>query len=276
MFKIFRKCFRFVDIYSLKEERFGKFIAYFLIMILVVSFPLNYQIFQNNGFDGLTRFTQYLRSHLELSFVDELPSGGALTPSGFTVFPDHEYRFVAKTETGSFTLILNPDSEVQEMKDTIVLDDDKTIYFNADGSYIVGSYRRLKTGLDFGDLKNMDRIEAKDAFFSAIDATFNKYAVFYSIAVNTVLQYVMNTLLILVLAALMLLVRINYEKVTTFLSNLKIVIASMTIPSILSFIAALICFQALNTFFVVLFQFLTPIIAVLSIYKGKKKQKANQ
>ena len=74
MFKIFRKSFRFRDIFSLKDESLGKFILYFLMMILVASFPLNYQIFRSDGFDGLTRFTQYLRNHLELEFIDSLPS----------------------------------------------------------------------------------------------------------------------------------------------------------------------------------------------------------
>jgi maltodextrin utilization protein YvdJ len=270
MFKIFRKSFRFRDIFSLKDESLGKFILYFLMMILVASFPLNYQIFRSDGFDGLTRFTQYLRNHLELEFIDSLPSGGSLSPNGFSVFPDKEYRYLTETEQGEFILVLNPKEE-GELRNAILLYKDRTVYYDSDGNHIVGSYGRLDKGLDFGDLKSMDRVEARDLFFSAIDSTFNKYGVFYSLAVNTGLQYLMNALLVLVLSLLMLLVKINYERITGFSENLKIVIASMTIPSILSFVAALLHYEALNTFFVVIFQFLTPIIAVLTLYKGSKK-----
>ncbi|MFY9422215.1 MAG: DUF1189 family protein [Bacilli bacterium] len=275
MFKIFRNSFRFTNIYSLRKGPIGKFIAYYLLIILVVSFPLNYQIFQSDGFQGLTQFTHYLRNHLEVTFIDELPNSGEISRNGFSVFPDQEYRFLAETEDGTFTLILNPETEIKEATDTIVLDDEKTVYFNNNGDYITGDYLKVKEALNFGDLKNMDRVQAKDKFFALIDSTFNKYAVFYSIFFNTIIQYLLNTFLILVLAVLMLLIKINFERVTNFSENLKIVIASMTIPSILAFIASLIRFEVLNPFFVVIFQFLTPIIAVLSVYKGRKTKRTD-
>jgi maltodextrin utilization protein YvdJ len=115
----------------------------------------------------------------------------------------------------------------------------------------------------------MDASSAAIMFFDIIDNSFNEYAVFYSVIANTFIQYIMNTILILVLAAVMLLIKVKYKKVTTYKQNLSIIIASMTMPSILSFIISLFRIAELNAFSVVLFQFITPFIAILAIYKGE-------
>ncbi|NLD25849.1 MAG: DUF1189 family protein, partial [Acholeplasmataceae bacterium] len=155
------------------------------------------------------------------------------------------------------------------LKNTIVLDDDEIFYFNQKGDYITGDYKHVEKALYFYELKNMDRGEAASEFFDLIDSAFNKYAVFYSVISYTLIQYAMNSFLVIVLALIMLLIKIKFEKVTTFSENIKIVIVSMTIPSIIAFIASLLNFRALNPFFAVIFQFLTPIIAILSLYKGR-------
>lgn len=53
MFKIFRNSFRFTNIYSLRKGPIGKFIAYYLLIILVVSFRLITRSFKVTVFKAL-------------------------------------------------------------------------------------------------------------------------------------------------------------------------------------------------------------------------------
>lgn len=268
MIKIFRNSFSFKRIYSLKNTKLSTITIYFCILVMMISFPLNYKIILEDGFKGLTAFTTEMQLANPEWFPNELPSDMYITNTGLNYINDQTYTYsTTTTDQVTYTIIINPKSEMLG-KNLIVLEEKRIIYFDSLGNSLVGQYRKVGEVIDFSDLKNMDTTEAKNIFFTMIDNGFSEYAVFYSIFANTIIQFIMNSLLAVILAAIMLLVRINYKRVTSFSQNIKIVISSMTIPAIISFLVGIFGIIELNSFVVVIFQLLTPIIALLTIYKG--------
>jgi len=276
MIKIITNSFQFKNIFSLKNTKKSKMLIYFIILVLITAFPLNYQIFLNDGFKGMNSFTHELRLENPSWLPNELPNDVSISKHGMYLVNDREYIYETITNAGNkYFIIINPAEEITEAKNTIVLEKDQIIYFSKDGATLKGGYQNVDEVIDFSDLKNMNSNEAVDIFFSMIDSAFNQYGVFYAVVVNTLTQYLMNALLLIILAAIMLLIRVNYKKVTNFSENVNIVIASMTIPTLISFIFGVIGLIELSSLLVVVFQLLTPIIALAAIYKGGKEKEVS-
>ncbi|PKK96525.1 MAG: hypothetical protein CVV58_05915 [Tenericutes bacterium HGW-Tenericutes-3] len=122
----------------------------------------------------------------------------------------------------------------------------------------------------FSDLRMTTQADAVSKFATMLDEAFSSYAIFVSVVYYTAITAFLNLVLILVVSAIFIFVRIRYQKVTNFKENLKIVIASMTIPSLISFIVGILGVMEINAFTVVIYQFATPLIALVAIYKGSK------
>ncbi|MDD3106682.1 MAG: DUF1189 family protein [Bacilli bacterium] len=272
MVKIFLNSFSFANIFHQRNQKIGKMILYFLFLVLLISFPLNYQIVKNDGFKGLNSFSYDLRLANPSWLPGNLPSDMVITKSGLSYIQDQEYSFQTITNEITYTVMINPQEEVLDAKNTIVFEKQQLKYFDQKGRFLTGDYDKVKQAIDFSELKTLDKSEAVNIFFSIVDDAFNPYAVFYSIMANTFIQIGMNILLVLILGLIFLLIRVNYKPVTHFMQNIKIIITSMTIPSLISIVVGIIGVIEVNSFTVVLFQFLTPLIALLAIYKGSNEK----
>jgi maltodextrin utilization protein YvdJ len=246
-------------------------ILLFIVLVLMTAFPLNYQIIQNSGFKGLNVVTYDLRVSLPSWLPDELPSGFYVSSSGLQPL-DREYSYTTAVGDKTYTVIINPAQDVTEASNTIVLMRDKIRFFDGKGTEIEGNYGRVTTPVTYANLVTMDKGEAVNEFFNMVDGAFSEYMIFFSVVVNTGIQYLMNLLFVIVLALILLMVRINYKKVTAFGENINIIIASMVIPSLLSFVIGLTGIYQLSTFTVVTFQLFTPLIALGAIYRGGKER----
>lgn len=299
MIKILFNSFTFKRIFSLKDHKGIPFFFYFLIIILITSFPMNFQLVKNDGWEKLTSTTIELRTANLEWFPSELPSDGVINSYGLDLTYDTTYHYSSiLSDNKEFLFIINPVEEnkidlsiankTYYTKDYIINIDDslnKTItyyskciimakkniyyYYNTDKP-MIGNYSKVDRSIFFNDLKSFqyDGKDPLDTFLNIVDGAFNKYLVLSNVLVNTLTQLALNTILIFVISLIFLLIRIKYKKVCGFTDNLKIVISSMTIPSIISFVVGMLNIIELNSFTVVLFQFLTPLIAMGAIYKG--------
>jgi maltodextrin utilization protein YvdJ len=243
----------------------------FIVLVLMTAFPLNYQIIQNSGFKGLNAVTYELRTGNTQWLPDELPSGFYVSSAGMQPL-DRTYTYTTSVGDKTYTIILNPLEDIAGAANTIVLMPNKVMFFDGKGTKIEGTYNHLTAPVTYANLVTMDKGEAVNEFFSIVDGAFSEYLIFYSVVVNTGIQYLMNLLFVFVLALILLMVRINYKKVTTFGDNINIIIASMVIPSLVSFVIGLTGIYQLSTFTVVTFQLFTPLIALGAIYKGGKER----
>jgi len=275
MIKIFFKSFNYKKIMQFKNVKKSIMVLYFIILVLIIAFPLNYQIIRNDGFRGLNTFTYDLRVAEPAWLPNQLPADITISRSGMDIILDRQYDYEVSVADKTMKVIINPDYPEKQYRNAIVFEKQRMVYYNERGSTLVGEYQNLNQGIDFSQLRAMEKTEAVNAFCDFIDQAYNPYTVFYSISVHTLIQFVMNTLLVFVLSLIMLFIRINYKKVTTFGENINIVIAAMTVPSIIAFIVGIIGLIELNSFAVVIFQFLTPIIALLAVYKGSPEKESS-
>lgn len=268
MIKILANSFSFPRIFSLRKVKKTKIMLYFVFLVFMIAFPLNYQIIRNDGFRGLDTFTYDLRTANPAWLPDNLPSDMSVSRNGLNFLNDQEYAFTTLIDGEAFVIIINPVNPVTEATNTIVLEKEQVLFFDANGNFLKGDYEGVSQIIDFSELKTLDKSQAVDIFMTMIDGAFSPYVVFYSIMVNTLIQFGMNLILLLILAAIFLMIRINYKPVTNFSENINIIVASMTIPALISFLVGMLGIIDFNSFMVVLFQFLTPLLAMLAIYKG--------
>ena len=107
----------------------------------------------------------------------------------------------------------------------IVLCKDKILYYDNSKKPIVGNYDHIEEVIHFTELKNMDKYTALTLLLDAIDGGFNQYMVFSSILINTLTQLFMNLIMVVIIAAIFLLFRIKYKKVTNYRQNIGILIS---------------------------------------------------
>lgn len=301
MIKIFINSFSFKKIFQNGAAKWRSIIGYFLLITLITSFPLNLQIVQNDGWQGLNTITLGIREVSPSWFPNDLPNDVAISRNGLYVPVEKAYYYEAiLADSTNYQFVINPQEITEDLEFTvvyteagvvtkdsngfikttpyeraIVLCKDKILYYDNSLQPIVGKYDKVVGVINFTELKGMDKFAGITLLFDAIDSGFNQYMVFSNILINTLTQLAMNLIMVLIIAAIFLLIRIKYKKVTNYHQNVGILISSMTIPSIISFIIGIIGLIEMNSFGVVLFQLLTPLIAIGAVYLGSGEKEVS-
>ncbi len=270
MLRIIANGFSFKRIFSLKTAPFRGFVFYFLFLVLLMSFPLNYQIVRSGGWD-LYNFTGGIRSDTPDWLPAGLPSDIIVSPRGMTYSDTATSVFeTVNVEGDPLFIVFAPEGGYAATGRALVFEPDRIAYCGEDGAELFDvGYGTVVTTVNFGELKLMSSEDlALEKFVTMIDEAFSGPAVFKSTVYFTFVTLVLNLILVLVISAIFLLVRVRYQKVTGFAENIRIVVASMTIPSLIGFFIGLLGIMEVNAFTVVLFQLLTPLIALMAILKG--------
>lgn len=294
MIKFLSKCFTFKGIFSVRDYKKGPVILLFIILVFVTSFPLNMAIIKNNGWKSLNTVTHSWRTTLPSWLPQDLPNDFVISKNGLEapVGNDNTYAFESTDANALKTrLVINPTKEnsgisktlytenniltfdeagnvsSENYERTILLCKDKIIYYGTNGQILKGNYHNVEQPINFTSLKLNGKEEAIK-LLDVIDGAFSDMMIFSNLAINTGTQLILNIIFVIVEAAIFMLVRIKYQKVTTFSQNINIVIASMVIPSLISFLAGILNIIEFSSFTVVLFQLIAPLIAIGAIYKG--------
>ncbi|HNZ51031.1 MAG TPA: hypothetical protein PKG91_05985, partial [Bacilli bacterium] len=138
MLKIFWHSFSLSNLFKQRKKPLKAFIAYFLFLVLVIAFPLNYQIIKNDGFRGLNTITYELRKANPQWLPEQLPSDMSISQAGLHFIQNQEYRFMTTTEAGVFTIIINPQTPASDVVNTIVLGTEQISFFDGQGHSLLG------------------------------------------------------------------------------------------------------------------------------------------
>lgn len=269
MLKIFANGFSFKGIFSIKNNSRWSFLFYFLFLVLLLSFPLNIQIIRTGGWD-LYNFTSGIQQEYPTWLPSGLPEDIEISKSGMY----YENAVVSTFETTNVAgdtlyLVFAPVAEYIITDRSLVFEENRIVYYESTGNELFYvSYENINQVVRFSDLRLMPQGQAVDIFTTMIDEAFSSYAIFRSVGIYTMITFALNLLLVGVVGLIFIFVRIRFQKVTNFEENIKIIIASMTIPSLISFIIGIVGIIEINAFTSVIFQLLTPIVALFSIYKG--------
>jgi len=270
MLEILVNSFSFKRIFSLRTERLRGFVIHFIFLMFLTSFPLNYQIVKSGGWD-LYNFTGGIRADVPAWLPDGLPADIVISSAGMTYGDAAVNVFETVNVDGEpLFIVFAPEGGYAATARALVFEADRIAYCGESGAELfeVG-YSAVTTPVAFQDLRLMSSEDlALEKFVTMIDEAFSSFAVFKSTIYFTVITFVLNVILVVVMSAIFIFVRVHYQKVTTFPQNVRIVIASMTIPSLVGFFIGLFGLMEINAFTVVLFQLLTPLIALFSILRG--------
>ncbi|MBN2876743.1 MAG: DUF1189 family protein [Bacilli bacterium] len=276
MIKFFVDSFQVKKIYDLRETKGIKVFFYFLLLVLIISFPLNLQIIRSGGWD-LYNFTSGIRESYPDWLPYDLPEDIEISASGMYYEDTQNTVFMTTNIDGDdLYIVISPLADYEPVDRTLVFEKDGISYYDQDGVYMFATdYSKVEGVIRFYDLKLGTQSSAVDKFSSIIENSFGGYAQFKSIIYNVLINLVLNILLVVIVSFLFIFIRIKYQKVTTFWDNIKIVISSMTIPALLGMIVGILGVMELSAFTVVIFQFATPIIAYVAIYRGSKLKDTN-
>ena len=271
MLKIIANSFRFKNIFLLRSHPIKYFVLYFAILVLIISFPLNYQIIKSGGWD-LYNFSAGIRQQYPDWIPSGLPEDIEISKSGMY----YENEVVTTLQTTNLNgeelnIVFMPFDEYDMDTRSLVFEKNRIVYYDNTGNQIIEvGYTNIQSTVRFADLRMTTQSNAVSKFANMIDEAFSSYAIFVSVVYYTAITAFLNLVLVLVVSAIFIFIRVRFQKVTNFSDNLKIVIASMTIPSLISFIVGVLGVMEINAFTVVIYQFATPLIALVAIHKGSK------
>lgn len=276
MVRFFVDSFQVKKIYNLKDTKGVKVFFYFLLLILIISFPLNLKIIQSGGWD-LYDFTAGIRQSYPDWLPADLPEDIEISSTGMYYEDTTNSVFLTTNlDDQDLYIVISPLNDYVATDRTLVFDADNISYYDADGNFMFSAdYSRVSGVVRFYDLQLGTQANAVEKFCSVIEDSFGGYAQFKSIIYNTAINLLLNVIMIFTVSLLFLFIRIRYQKVTNYKENVYIVIASMTIPAMLGMIIGLTGVMELSAFSVVIFQFATPIIAYIAIYRGSKIKEIN-
>lgn len=235
--RFFKTSFQFSKMFEKLEDKFWKFIIYFILLGLVTIFPLNYLIVQEQGW--------------RLDFIEE--SFRAETPSW--VLPEtcniSNKRLVCSLdesyihEHDDITYHINYQGDTfDDSTKQIYLMHDQVVYTNGEGATMIGyGYTGFEEDVNFRSINLMQMDEKGQAFIDlgrSIERSFGAYIVFYTVLTNTFISIGLNLIFLLLLSLVMQLFRFGYSTYFTYINSLKFLIYTMGIPALLSFVVGFI------------------------------------
>ena len=241
--RIFRDSFFLNRILKLRFVAFWKFIIYFILISFVSLFSFNYTNlreggwrlgFVENNFLSVENVGKKLPNDITIHPLTGVNSSSGQSASVVykdSVNGDITYRFLISEEG------LTIDKEIRQL----IFTNKKIYYVKGDGKSILeGNYHGFTEEVNFEDIINISNHREKNQALSklaiSIEKSFDRQNAFYAILVYSSVQILLYIILIFVLSGLLQLFRFGYVNYMSYFDGMKIVVASMTIPSIISFI----------------------------------------
>lgn len=239
LIKYLKYSFDFKNILKKGEEPFLKVLVYFLLLMLISTFPLSYLIVKHDG----TQIDFIIEDMKDAPRDWNLPISGASIKGNKLVFLDNkEYLNTHK----GITYIFNYQNDEYELTfKQILLKENNIIYIDGLGN-VLESKGYNGFFQDEFDLTNLTRSTESDLnnyfldFGYGIEKSFSAYIILYALLRNVLITLVINFVFVLLMALLMQLFRLGHAKFLTIMSSLKIVMLASLLPTILSFIFGLI------------------------------------
>ncbi|PKK93628.1 MAG: hypothetical protein CVV61_03695 [Tenericutes bacterium HGW-Tenericutes-6] len=262
--RFFKTSFQFSKMFEKLEDKFWKYIIYFILLGLIAVFPLNYLIVQEQG---------WRLDFIEESFREEtpdwvLPETCNIRNQKLQCTIDESYIF---THDG-ITYYINYQSDTFDTtKKQVYLLTDQIVYTNGEGATMVGyGYSGFEEDLNFRSINLMqtdDKALAFIDFGQSLERSFGAYIVFYTVLTNTFITIALNLVFLLLLSLVMQLFRFGFSTYFKYIDSLKFLIYTMGIPALLSFIIGFIE----PTFSPVFFQFGMGISTMINMLVNGKK-----
>ncbi len=249
-------------IYSLKDESFVKVIIYFLIIATISLLPHNLEIVREKGFKlGFISeaYNDEVRHEMYTSKVVKVGQAGLRVDDNFTV---EVYEF------DMYTLVIDYNDEYDEIDGTtLILKRTTTEYYDENGSMMFGNYKSFDDDIHFSSLRFEETLYT--TLFTNLEKAFYPYITLFSLLINVTSNFAMYAIMIALMSVILGFLRYRFSYFLSYKETCKILVFSMTLPSVIVFI---IGFFGGFAFTPVIMNFMMGGIAVLTLLKvGKNK-----
>ena len=241
--KIFKDSFILKNTLKLRHEAFWKFVIYFLIISLISMFSFNITNLQSGGWK--LGFVENIFL-LEENHGVELPSEITIRRlSGVNSTTNSEKMLILSQNKKTqiiFRFVPNEDSnfEIDYNQQQIIFTNLRTYYVKGDGKGVMrGSYENFPEEISFETINTLpekERVVELGNFAETIEKSFGRQNAFFTIMTFSSVQLGLYIFLVAILGGVLQLFRFVYVSYMSYLDGVKIVISTMTIPSIISFI----------------------------------------
>lgn len=259
MFKQFIQSIRSLQaIYDFRKTSWGKVIVYYLLLVFIISFPLNLQMVRNKGLQIDGERLQ-IKSMMTKDFREELPEDCYIMPTyGFSCTETKNVTI----DAGELTIVFHADPSYEAPDNSLVFYRDRMV-FTKDNVQEESSYVDYKN-IHFTDLKREKFETVKDRLVSGFKESFEAIDILNGVLLITGTNLLMNTIYIAIASSLAMLMKYGHVQFLKYKEIVKMFIYASTIPTMIAF---LLGFFKLHGFIPVIYQFGTPLMFLLVYYK---------
>ncbi len=232
IFRFFKYSFNIKQMIPNASQKLWKAIIYFFVVSLITLFPLNFLIVQENGWS-----LDFIEANMTQHTPNwTLPEDMRIYAYELETDSDQSYIF----ENEGMTYIFNASGDEDITGKTVSFYTDRIIYSDGEGhEMITYGYDGFYEEVNFRALNlatSTDKVDMYNDFAEMIETSFGQYIVFYTLAVNTIVNISVGIVFILLLSVIMQLFRFGYTTYFTYKESLIFIILAMGIPSLISFV----------------------------------------
>lgn len=243
--RIFRDSFIFNRVLKLRYEAFWKLGIYFIIISLISLFSFNFTNLRTGGWK--LGFVENILL-LEKNYDKQLPSSITIRKLSGVNSTDGDQLLFYENNEGKIIRFWFVTNESEDFVNTnidltaeqLIFTNKRTYYVKGDGKgLMIGSYQNFPEEISFETINTLPDNERRvqlTIFAETIEKSFGRQNAFFTILTFSSVQLALYVILVLLLALVLQLFRFVYVDYMSYIDGVKIVISTMTIPSVISFI----------------------------------------
>lgn len=243
--RIFRDSFIFNRVLKLRYEAFWKLGIYFIIISLISLFSFNFTNLRTGGWK--LGFVENILL-LEKNYDKQLPSSITIRKLSGVNSTDGDQLLFYENNEGKIIRFWFVTNESEDFVNTnidltaeqLIFTNKRTYYVKGDGKgLMIGSYQNFPEEISFETINTLPDNERRvqlTILAETIEKSFGRQNAFFTILTFSSVQLALYVVLVLLLALVLQLFRFVYVDYMSYIDGVKIVISTMTIPSVISFI----------------------------------------
>ena len=225
--------FSLKGIYELKSEKVFKILIYFIFMSLLSLLPHNIEIIREKGFK-LGFISEVYKEDNKTMLINT--KAEVVGFAGLRCSDDFKVEYY---EFKDYDLVIDYNNEYDiktnnKEKAVLILQKTEVLYYDQNRAFMRGNYDSFDRDIRFSELRFNDSIYQE--LFTNLEKSFYSYIIFFSIINNVMVQTGMYLIMIILMAIILSFLKYGFSKKMKFIEIVKILVLSMTLPSVIVFI----------------------------------------
>jgi maltodextrin utilization protein YvdJ len=268
LMRLFRAgVYRFSDAFAIHHISLFKAFLYFVLINLMMLMPVSLQIMNLSDFDFERFGMNFTSTEIPEWIPDELPAGCIINFNELDCGHDLVYTYYLENNGTMYTILFNVDNDTVIETDNTIIFYQNWIDMRVRGSVVRLTYEGFN-GMVFDSVMEENPEDAAaiifEAFFQSVKRVFVLPLMLFVVGA----LFIMNLILITLLAALSMLFKFNQSNFPSYPNMIKLFMIASTIPALIN---VLLGFLGLSAFTSITYNFITPVIALLMYRASRQK-----